>query len=39
MTMKRFFICDSDGTHTHDLQNRNLTFYSTELRSLNRMQR
>ena len=26
-------ICDPGGTQTHDLQNRNLTFYSTELRS------
>ena len=25
--------CDSDGTQTHDLQNRNLTLYSTELPS------
>ena len=24
---------DSDGTQTHDLQNRNLTLYSTELPS------
>ena len=30
-----FFLgdSDSDGTQTHDLQNRNLTLYSTELRS------
>ncbi len=27
------FSCDSDGTQTHDLQNRNLTLYSTELPS------
>ncbi len=25
--------CDSGGIQTHDLQNRNLTFYSAELRS------
>ena len=25
--------CDSDGTQTHDLQNRNLILYSTELPS------
>ena len=27
------FFCDSGGIQTHDLQNRNLTFYSAELRS------
>ena len=26
------FPCDLGGTQTHDFQNRNLTFYSTELR-------
>lgn len=26
-------LCDPGGTLTHDLQNRNLTFYTTELRS------
>lgn len=35
-------FCDSDGTQTHDLQNRNLMLYSTELPShdvTNRWQR
>ena len=27
-------ICDTAGTQTQDLQNRNLTLYSTKLRSL-----
>lgn len=26
-------FCDPGGIQTHDLQNRNLTLYSTELRS------
>ena len=29
----RDLFSDSDGTQTHDLQNRNLTLYSTELPS------
>ncbi len=27
------YICDPGGILTHDLQNRNLTFYTAELRS------
>ena len=29
-----FLLCDPVGIQTQDLQNRNLTFYSAELRSL-----
>ena len=29
----KVFLCDSAGTQTQDLQNRNLTLYSTKLRS------
>jgi hypothetical protein len=29
-----FKKCDPDGILTHDLQNRNLIFYTAELRSL-----
>lgn len=29
---KMFCFCDPGGTQTPDLQNRNLSFYSTELR-------
>ena len=28
------FVCDPGGILTHDLQNRNLTFYTAELRVL-----
>jgi hypothetical protein len=30
--MEHHLLCDPGGIQTHDLQNRNLTFYSAELR-------
>ena len=35
----RFLLCDPDRILTCDLQNRNLTFYTAELRGLLRVQR
>lgn len=32
MCVKLLFFCDPGGILTHDLQNRNLTFYTAELR-------
>ncbi len=32
LPMGGFLLCDPGGIQTHDLQNRNLTFYSAELR-------